>query len=356
MFPRWRTTIRGSDHVRDGRPCQDSSGTLDGGWFVVAAVADGHGGERYIRSDVGSRLAVEAALGVVGESMADREAFLESYREDPDDVIDRVKAAVISRWYDAVSAYDASVPLDDKEKEKLEDLRTRGVKMRRAPVGQRYEGVEFQRYGTTLVVAVLSDDLAYGIQVGDGDMVVMKDSNLRMPMPEDPRCVQPYTSSMCDEDAFGSMRHWHTPVGKTVDAAVVSTDGAIKSFSDEGSYMRFSCAAVSALSEGGTDRVEKALEERARAGGDDTSVAAVWREGYMPRVPRASKARPDLSRRHGTQISRRVRRRRAFATATRHGRQGMRRRSAYVTRLQPSGAKTAPRTPCTATVRSSETD
>ncbi|HEY4609378.1 MAG TPA: protein phosphatase 2C domain-containing protein, partial [Ilumatobacteraceae bacterium] len=52
-------SVRGASHERNGKPNQDAvrvvqaKGSTPG---LVAAVCDGHGGDRYVRSDVGSRL------------------------------------------------------------------------------------------------------------------------------------------------------------------------------------------------------------------------------------------------------------------------------------------------------------
>ncbi|MDQ3699739.1 MAG: protein phosphatase 2C domain-containing protein, partial [Chloroflexota bacterium] len=67
---RWRvvgTSVRGASHRRHGLPNQDAlrwwpeSGL---GPPLVLAVADGHGSAKCFRSDVGSRLAVAAAVEV----------------------------------------------------------------------------------------------------------------------------------------------------------------------------------------------------------------------------------------------------------------------------------------------------
>lgn len=323
MFSHWSTTIRGSSHERDGKICQDASGVAEGDWYVVAAVADGHGSEKHFRSDIGSKIAVDVSLDTIKGYMEDRSSFEEAYGRDPDGTIDHMKATIISRWYDGVSSYDSANPLTDDESALVADMHSRGVSLRSVPTGERYEGVEFQRYGSTLLISVLTEGFAFGIQIGDGDMVVMRGHDLRMPMPFDSRCIQPYTTSMCDKDVFDSMRHWRTPPGRTLDAMVVSTDGAIKSFSGEDSYMRFCCAVVSVLDDGGEDRVTESLKVRAAAGGDDTSLAVVRREGYRPAIPLREIGR-DITYRPGRILDKRTARRRELCAATRRGRHRLR--------------------------------
>jgi len=68
---------RGASHLRYGLPCQDSSAAVelrsrDNLPVTVMAVADGHGGEAYPFSDVGSRLACDRALAEIGGAILRR--------------------------------------------------------------------------------------------------------------------------------------------------------------------------------------------------------------------------------------------------------------------------------------------
>ncbi len=60
----FNATKRGASHVKKGTVCQDYSLSYNSpdGNVQVAIVCDGHGGDTYVRSDVGSRLAAEIAL------------------------------------------------------------------------------------------------------------------------------------------------------------------------------------------------------------------------------------------------------------------------------------------------------
>jgi hypothetical protein len=78
---RWAAPIgasrTGAAHRRAGRPCQDALlcrelRSADDQPVMVMAVADGHGGRRYLRRDVGSRLACERALVEVERTLGER--------------------------------------------------------------------------------------------------------------------------------------------------------------------------------------------------------------------------------------------------------------------------------------------
>ncbi len=68
------STRTGASHARRDVVCQDASGwgslkDRSGHPVYLMVVADGHGGKRYIHSDVGSRLACELSLNLVAEQL-----------------------------------------------------------------------------------------------------------------------------------------------------------------------------------------------------------------------------------------------------------------------------------------------
>lgn len=69
-FKCFAVTHRGKDHLRRGTVCQDASKCCATSDACVIAVADGHGGEVYVRSDVGSLKAAETAVKCMTEFCA----------------------------------------------------------------------------------------------------------------------------------------------------------------------------------------------------------------------------------------------------------------------------------------------
>ena len=63
----YTVTNRGYLHKKEGKPCQDYSLCYHDEEKTIIAVADGHGGKAYIRSNRGSRFACEAVLNVFKE-------------------------------------------------------------------------------------------------------------------------------------------------------------------------------------------------------------------------------------------------------------------------------------------------
>lgn len=59
------TSVHGKKYRERSLPCQDFSATFEFDGVQAIAVADGHGGKDYFRSEIGSRLAVETAMNQI---------------------------------------------------------------------------------------------------------------------------------------------------------------------------------------------------------------------------------------------------------------------------------------------------
>lgn len=181
----------GWEHRKEGKPCQDRYLVCRDGERQILAVADGHGGEPYSRSEAGARLACQAAMDILTVP-------------EPDYAQVHVQ---IKRRFDRLVEEDlAAQPLTGEQQELLGD----------AP--------DAYAYGTTLICAVLWPGGVYRYHLGDGELhVVATDGRLLPPLPEDPNCVGFCTSSLVMETAAEDAR-WsltHTPAA----AAILFTDG-----------------------------------------------------------------------------------------------------------------------------------
>lgn len=285
---------RGNSHISSGKPCQDSSliRRFDGGVFVC--IADGHGGDDYIRSDRGSMLCCDAAY----YCMTDRELLATLCRagdkRQADALITQLKKSVICRWNELVADDLALDPFTEEELAPLD-----------GHVAERYTAGEYieRAYGTTLLAAVVTESFCLIIQLGDGQCVILNDGDYSSPMPEDEKCVLNTTTSMCDSRAFSETRHCFfsevcggddidgAETGKYSDtlpeAVILCTDGISNSFSSDDKLYDFyymvtenfcECsdseeeltAAVAELREF-SEKISK------KGSGDDVSLAAVIR-------------------------------------------------------------------------------
>jgi serine/threonine protein phosphatase PrpC len=209
-------SVRGAAHIRRGQPNQDAIGWLpatitQGVRSFAAAVSDGHGAAPYYRSDVGARLAVEAAKTVLGR-------FLEA--PDPPADPRAVAAEILAGWRAAVMQDLAGNPIDadwiDSEQERL------------------------LPYGATLAAVAVRPDRLIAVQVGDGDMLLgYPDGRLERPLPSDQGLIGEQTYSLCLDDAIERfrVRLYQCVQGQPwPDFVMLSTDGVAKSFADEKAF------------------------------------------------------------------------------------------------------------------------
>jgi len=185
---------RGASHVAMDAPNQDAVATAQAGEHgLAAAVADGHGHWRHLRSARGSRLAVQVGCDV-GKELADRLAADATAAGAAEQVMDLVMEfavpAITQRWREAVLADLAADPFDDAEQD------------------QRLPGDDPTiAYGSTLLLAVAADRWLVLAQIGDGDVVgVRPDGSADQPVPADPQLDGLVTTSLCGPDPESDFR------------------------------------------------------------------------------------------------------------------------------------------------------
>ena len=82
MIDAFHYSCEGESHKAINKVGQDYSFSSIVDDLAVAIVCDGHGGDRYFRSDIGSRCAVEATLEAVTFFVAFRKEEIHSRRTD----------------------------------------------------------------------------------------------------------------------------------------------------------------------------------------------------------------------------------------------------------------------------------
>ncbi|WP_216919073.1 protein phosphatase 2C domain-containing protein [Synechococcus sp. CCAP 1479/9] len=258
----------GAAHRRAGRPCQDAVlcrelRGLGGQPVMVMAVADGHGGRRYRRSEVGSRLACETALAAVQGALATRpldgeEGWRRWLERD-------LPEAIQAGWLEAVAAHWQSDPGEG--------------------------GFEALLYGSTLGLVVMTPRWWGHTGLGDWDLVrVEADGQARLLEEEnEPTALGEATCSLCQPRAaslFARRAGLHPLDGGAGDfALLLCTDGIRKSCATDGDFLTL--AAWLARGDGEADpeaagTLSAALDRISREGsGDDVTVAVgrLWSPG-----------------------------------------------------------------------------
>lgn len=277
--PPWRVmaaTALGASHARTGAPNQDAhqSAVIDTptGPVVVLAVADGHGGRRYVRSDHGATLATALAVQVCTE-------LLGRPGSDPASVSRALPAQLLPRWRDGVSAHLDAHPFTAMEHQRA---------------GRDLDEAPLPAYGATLVVALIAPDGVHLVQIGDGDALVYMAGGVLRPVRDDPRLVGNQTTSLCLPDALSDFRHGFVAAAHQPSLVLVSTDGYGNSFAADDWAPAVLTDVARLVDRDGWAAVEAALPEwvaeSARVGGDDVTVLI-----GMPPGPAAGGPGPSIA-------------------------------------------------------------
>ena len=143
---------RGKSHFESGTVCQDYCLVENlGDDALVIAVADGHGGENYPKSDIGARIACETVVSLVKNML--------SFRQP---------ATAGDTWVWAVLAKEFKTKYINLWKEAV--LRDYCQACGNAP--ESAQGNVIRQYGTTILFAIVTKEyLALG-QLGDGAILM----------------------------------------------------------------------------------------------------------------------------------------------------------------------------------------
>lgn len=273
-------TVIGYRHIQEEIPCQDSSTsyTAEDGSFQIIAVGDGHGDPACHRSSKGSEYAVIFAAQCLKEfakAIYSGDMDISSPRQKRE-CIEQLTNTIISKWYGAIR----NDLLQNEVNE--EDLKEAGLYTEAYREGRRLEHL----YGTTLLAALKVKNYFILIHQGDGRCdVFYEDGSVDQPIPWDNRCKGSITTSMCDEDVFGSIRSAviNTDERKVV-ACYIGSDGVEDSYYDNEEsqmgthrfYMDLSCKIHELNPNDFLKYLDDFLPEFSRTGSaDDVSVAGI---------------------------------------------------------------------------------
>ena len=235
-------TCIGASHLKAEKPCQDFSDSyLEQN--AIIAVADGHGSSEHLKSDRGSRFAVEAAIKCVKELISTKNEKL------TDKDLHILEKSIIAKWHEKIANDLSNDP---------------------------------NSYGTTLIAAGMTKNYWFAVQIGDGKCIVINsDDTITQPVPWDDRCFLNKTTSICDENAAELFRHYYS---ETLPKAIfIGTDGIDDCYpiNDNEEYLAMLYKKIydNFISEGmekGQVQLREMLPILTQKGsGDDVSVAGI---------------------------------------------------------------------------------
>jgi len=273
---------RGISHIEKDIPCQDSANAVLGlnNTIGIACVADGHGGNKYFRSDRGSNFAVSiASLSLAdfyGSVTKKKTAFFDDKAVscaikniDMQSKLKQLEANIIYKWRNAV--------LEDLKNNPLTEVEAGICNDNNIPPDDPVI------YGTTLLAALVSDCLWFVIHIGDGLCVVLEnEEKTYCPIQEDERLAFGRTTSLCDNDSINNFRESYG--FSTIMGLTVATDGMADSFEPD-KYLLFNKELYDKFSHFPA-RTEAELKEflpkiSERGSRDDISIAGIFRIGEL---------------------------------------------------------------------------
>lgn len=289
--PGWAVTaktVTGPSHLVNGRPNQDAVVIRQAGNGVVLAVADGHGGQRHAKSDIGSRLAAEIGCAR-GLSLLDQGSITSRDAGE-------MATAIVDEWQHAVREHGRRHP-PSRESDDTRDGFT--------------EDDIAVLYGSTLLLAVLSPRGCLFGQIGDGDIAALTlEGQVLRPVCADRNIGGNLTTSLCQRDAAAHFQFSLMSESQSADLRIVllATDGYGNSFASPGWYPDVLSDLDRMFAAVGMESLDASLSgwlgESAEVTGDDTTIALAFR---------------DQGRRTGSDSGRRVRNWRRWWSRDRHG-------------------------------------
>lgn len=269
--------VQGYSHQRVGKVCQDYAGAQrlrssvkrPGAW--VAVVSDGHGGDRYVRSNRGSRFAVEATMEAMKAFMASigRGDSLEKMKlASAQDIMPQLCQNIYYRWQERVKKDIQEHPFTSEEKDLLK-------------IGDDKDKDSLKAYGATLIAALVCPGHFWlALQIGDGRCIIQQaDGTFKQALELDDRCFLNVTTSLCDEKP---LERFHYCFSSTdfPRAVFLASDGVDDSFANDADMFGFYQEILRTFYSRRINKAEKELQKflpilSRKGSGDDISVAGI---------------------------------------------------------------------------------
>lgn len=273
-YQSFNLTEAGASHIKNKKECQDYSISYTGESISIAIVCDGHGGDDYIRSAIGSKLASAVAYKNLLKFLSDIK--IGTIRENPQKVFEQLESSIINGWNEAIYTHLKDNPFTEEELNQVSEKAKKIYKK-----GEKIESA----YGTTLIAIGMTDSFWIGIQIGDGKCVsISKDSIFSQPIPWDDACFLNATTSMCDSNA---LHHFRYSYSEELPAAIfIGTDGVDDCFQNDEQLNGLYKTIIYSF---GSCEWEEAIAElkdylprlTAKGSGDDISIAAIMDLDYL---------------------------------------------------------------------------
>lgn len=285
-------SCQGESHKLINKPCQDNSISYSEKGLSIAVICDGHGGDRYFRSDIGSRLCVNITIELIKEFVCkiDKSLFVNKpftqkktigesevleKLNDADQALRHLFSSIIFKWNSEIELHADANPPTESEINKVNPNY----------IGTLINKISLEKiYGCTLMAYVLTPDYWFAFHLGDGKCISFHEDESQIwkePIPWDEKCFLNKTTSMCDSAALDEFRYCYQGNGDFPIAVFLGSDGMDDSFGTIENLVDFYMQIAKLLSQGNDDNAQKDIEETLpilskKGSQDDMSLACIY--------------------------------------------------------------------------------
>ncbi|MCK8823583.1 PP2C family serine/threonine-protein phosphatase [Fuchsiella alkaliacetigena] len=280
-------SVRGAKHIQSGLPNQDAYQYKRAKDYLFLATADGHGSLKYFRSQIGAKLAVEAA-----EEVIIKEALVDGF--DPktlplvkERVKEKLPVRIVKSWREKVEQYQEDNPFveDETALAKLKEIETKQGPELREQIESSSDGY-LKAYGSTLTAVLVTEHFILYLQLGDGDIVTMSQwGEVTRVFADDQLGNATNSLSMADPAPYFKIS-LTSATKKKPNLFFIATDGYANSFRSEEDFFKVADDFAELLPKQGPqflkDNLPTWLKETTEAGsGDDITVLLAYQNSLL---------------------------------------------------------------------------
>jgi serine/threonine protein phosphatase PrpC len=309
---------KGYSHEASGKPCQDFVYSESTPELSMAIVSDGHGGERYFRSDKGAKFVVEIAKqsirtfvnalssgeASIAKEYGDTPLFkgmpLTQYSEATASVFMPGKErqgkyihvaltglfkSILTQWNMFITKHALNSPLNEWELKHVEEKYRIEFEEK-----LKEDDPSFAKtYGCTLIAYVQTPDYWFAFHIGDGKCICFDVENeqlkITQPIPWDEKCFLNKTTSICDSHALSEFRYCYQGDGHFPEAMFIGSDGIDDSYGDNIDDFYIQLFKMLSDKDKAQRELNKSLPIISQHGSqDDMSVASVYNDSNLTRT------------------------------------------------------------------------
>lgn len=304
----FNVTRLGASHIKHNKPCQDASYSWhnDDNTVQIAIVCDGHGGDTYVRSDRGAKIAAEIAAKYLRQMNDNSEVFGKLFfgksgsvtarpinkrkvfdpknlseteliyqrqdelfrrqylqNQEQDKVLQGFFEALWKEWLDTIHKDSENDPFTEYEKALLGENRIA------------------KAYGCTLLAFLRTPYYWFAFQIGDGKMLSCDNTlTWKEPVPWDHNCFLNRTTSLCYSNPLPYFRYAYDGEGKFPMAVIMGSDGLDDSWVSMANLQDFYTQTLRIFSEHGyentlTELADYLSELSKKGSHDDMSMSGI---------------------------------------------------------------------------------